>query len=131
MSLPHPTITEIETLIPVLLVCDWNVRAWKMLEAIRDSRSIFLLCKNEQVVNLRDILVTLHQHGVVDIAVLLGRTQHLIPHSDPRSTKTVEEASYPRGRKTSSSAGVCRLMSPARKEPGSFGQGGLAFIQDI
>jgi hypothetical protein len=31
-----------------------------MLEAIRGSRSIFLLYKNEQVVNLRDILVTLH-----------------------------------------------------------------------
>lgn len=65
-----------------------------MLEAIRGSRSIFLLCKNEQVVNLRDILVTLHQHGAVDIAVLLGSAQHLIPHSDPRSAKTVEEASY-------------------------------------
>jgi hypothetical protein len=96
--LPHPTITEIETLIPVLLVCDWNVRAWTMLEAIRGSSSIFLLCKNEQVVNLRDILVTLHQHGAVDIAVLLGSTQHLIPHSDPRSAKPVEEASYPRGK---------------------------------
>ena len=107
MSLPHPTITEIETLIPVLLIRDWNVRAWTMLEAIRGSRSISLLCKNEQVVNLRGILVTPHQHRAVDIAVLLGSTQHLILHSNPRSAKIVEEASYPRLRKTSSSAGVC------------------------
>jgi hypothetical protein len=94
MSLPDPTIAEIETLICTLLVCDWNVRGWTALEAIRGSRAIFLLCKGDDTINLLKVLTHLHEHGAVDIGVLLGSAQHLIPHSDPTSTKTVEEAGY-------------------------------------
>jgi len=94
IDLSSPTIQNMETLLSVLLVCDWNVRAWTMLEAIRGSESIYLLCKDNRLVNLRDTLVKVHREGAVDIAVLLGSAQHLIPQMDPTSPKTIEEAAY-------------------------------------
>jgi hypothetical protein len=94
VSAPHPTIAQVETLVSTLLVCDWSVRGWTMLEAIRGSRAIFLACKDDRIINLREALMNLHKSGAIDIAVLLGSAQHLIPHADPSSTKTVEEAGY-------------------------------------
>jgi hypothetical protein len=94
IDLSSPTIQNMETLLSVLLVCDWNVRAWTMLEAIRGSESIYLLCKDSKLVNLRETLVKVHREGSVDIAVLLGSAQHLIPQTDPTSSKTIEEAGY-------------------------------------
>ncbi|EXJ57152.1 hypothetical protein A1O7_07497 [Cladophialophora yegresii CBS 114405] len=89
-----PTIDQIEMLVSTLLVSDWTVRGWTLLEGIRASRAIFLLCRHDRVVNLRQALLTLHERGSVDIAALLGSTQHLIPHADPSTTKSVEEAGY-------------------------------------
>ena len=89
-----PSIATYETLLSIFLVCDWNVRAWTLLEAVRGSRSIYLLCKDEAVVSLREILLTVHGKGAIDIAVLLGSAQHLVPHQDPTSAKTIEEASH-------------------------------------
>lgn len=94
VSAPQPTIDQIETLVSTLLVCDWSVRGWTVLEAIRGSRAIFLICKDDRVIKLREALITLHESGAVDIAALLGSAQHLIPHADASSTKTIEEASY-------------------------------------
>ncbi|KIX05159.1 uncharacterized protein Z518_06031 [Rhinocladiella mackenziei CBS 650.93] len=91
---PDPTVAEIETLVSTLLVSDWTVRGWTLLEGIRGSRAIYLLCEQDRVLSLREALVTLHEQGAIDIAVLLGSAQHLIPHSDLTSTKTVEEAGY-------------------------------------
>ncbi|OAP63501.1 hypothetical protein AYL99_02728 [Fonsecaea erecta] len=94
VTLPHPSIAEIETLVSTLLVSDWTVRGWTLLEGIRGSRAIWLLCKDDGVLNLRHVLAELHERGAIDIGVLLGSAQHLIPHSDPTSSKTVEEAGY-------------------------------------
>ncbi|EXJ74219.1 uncharacterized protein A1O5_02514 [Cladophialophora psammophila CBS 110553] len=94
VTLPNPSIAEIETLVATLLVSDWTVRGWTLLEGIRGSGAIWLLCKDDGVLNLRQALVILHERGAVDIAVLLGSAQHLIPHSNPASRKTVEEAGY-------------------------------------
>ena len=94
IALPGPSLAQIETLISILLVSDWAVRGWTLLEGIRGSRAIFLLCKNDVVTNLRQTLIALHERGAIDIAVLLGSTQHLIPHSDPASQKGMEEAGY-------------------------------------
>ncbi|OQV09081.1 hypothetical protein CLAIMM_13259 [Cladophialophora immunda] len=94
VTLPEPSIAQIETLISTLLVSDWTVRGWTLLEGIRRSRAIWLLCKNDEVINLRYALAMLHERGAIDIGVLLGSAQHLIPHSDPASRKSVEEAGY-------------------------------------
>lgn len=65
-----------------------------MLEATRGSRAIHLQCKDDRTISLTDILRKVHQEGAIDLAVLVGSAQRLLPSSDPGRAKTVEEASY-------------------------------------
>lgn len=83
-----------ETILSILLVCDWNIRAWTMLEATRANRSIQLLCKDDQTVALLDLLRDVWNNGRVDLAVLLGGVEHLLPSNNPPSRKGLEEAGY-------------------------------------
>lgn len=85
---------DLETLFSILLACDWGVRAWTMLEAIRGNESIHILCADDQTVRLVDLLRRIHNDGAVDLAVLLGSAQHLLPSSDPGSAKSIEETGY-------------------------------------
>ena len=84
----------LETLFSILLVCDWGVRAWTMLEAIRGNESIHILCAGDQTIRLTDLLRRIHHDGAVDLAVLMGSAQHLLPSSDARSARSVEETGY-------------------------------------
>lgn len=68
-----------ESLLAALLVCDWNVRAWTLLEAIRGRSNVHLLCKDDRVVCLKEVLETVHQRGSITISVLFVTAQRLIP----------------------------------------------------
>ncbi len=54
VSIDNSSIEELETLLSVLLVCDWGVRAWTMLEAIRGNTSIQILCKDDNKIVLKE-----------------------------------------------------------------------------
>jgi hypothetical protein len=91
------TIELVETLLSTFLVCDWNVRAWTMLEAMKGCHNLYLLCKANRMVSLRDCLIRVHQEGRIDLAVLFLASQHLLPTStDPfrrrSSRKSLEGA---------------------------------------
>lgn len=77
-------IPVLESILAVLLVCDWNLRAWTFLEAMRGRRNLHLLCKDEKVVCLRDVITRVHLHGRIDISVLLANAQHLLPAQPPK-----------------------------------------------
>lgn len=94
VDIDKSSIAAYETLFSVLLVCDWGVRAWTMLEAIRGSESIHLLCKRGKTVSLKDLFQTVHKPGAINLAVLLGSVQHLLPSSDSKSAKEVEEVGH-------------------------------------
>lgn len=68
-----------ETLLSILLVCDWNVRAWTMLEAMRSSQSLYILCSGDRIIRLHDILSSVIRKGSISLALLLGSAQHLLP----------------------------------------------------
>lgn len=85
---------DLETLLSILLVCDWGVRAWTMLEAIRGSESVHILCGDDQTVRLTDVLRKVPSVGAVDLAVLLGSAQHLLPSFDAGSAKSIEEIGH-------------------------------------
>lgn len=72
-----------ESILSTLLVCDWNVRAWTLLEAMRGRNKIHLLCKGNQVVCFEELLRTVYQEGRIDIVILFLTSQHLIPHLEP------------------------------------------------
>jgi hypothetical protein len=48
-------ITVQESILTTVLVCDWNVRAWTTLEALRGRKSLYVLCKEDCVVSLHDV----------------------------------------------------------------------------
>ena len=85
---------DLETLLSILLVCDWGVRAWTMLEAIRGSKSVHILCAGDQTIPLVNLLQTVHSEGAVDLAVLLGSAQHLLPSTNPGAAKPIEEVGH-------------------------------------
>ncbi|KAL8719912.1 MAG: hypothetical protein Q9225_003141 [Loekoesia sp. 1 TL-2023] len=68
-----------ETILVVAMVCDWNLRAWTFLEAVRGRRNIFILCKNNTIVSLRETADIVYREGHIDIALLLLTTPHLLP----------------------------------------------------
>lgn len=77
------TIELRESVLSILLVCDWNVRAWTLLEAMRGRNNIHLLCKGNQVICFKELLRSVHQQGRIDIITLFLTSQHLIPHVEP------------------------------------------------
>lgn len=91
------TVELLEALVATFLVCDWNVRAWTMLEAMKGSHNLQLLCKNEETISLRQCFMTMHQKGRLDLAALVLACQHLMPSStdafrNSSSRKTLEVA---------------------------------------
>lgn len=88
------SMEDLETLLSILLVCDWGVRAWTMLEAIRGNESVHILCAGDQAIRLVDLLRKIHDEGAVDLAVLLGSAQHLLPSADSSSAKPIEEVGH-------------------------------------
>lgn len=82
IAIDEISIATQETLMATLLVCDWNLRAWTFLEAMRGSRSICLLCKKDNVVSLRDVINNVHHNGRIDISTLCVNALHLLPATD-------------------------------------------------
>lgn len=68
-----------ESILATVLVCDWNIRAWTLLEAMRGRQNIHLLCKENEVLCLKDTLQDVNENGRIDLAILFLTTQHLLP----------------------------------------------------
>lgn len=78
------TTAVCETLLVTAIVCDWNVRAWTFFEAFQARRTIHLLCKNNAVVPLKQVIEVVHRRGALDIAILLLAMPHFLPPLDDR-----------------------------------------------
>ena len=68
-----------ESVLATLLVCDWNLRAWTLLEAMRGRQNIHLLCEGNQVLSVKNTLKNVHEYGRIDLVILLLTCQHLLP----------------------------------------------------
>ena len=73
-----------ETLLITTLVSDWNTRAWTFFESFRARQNIHLLCRNNTVVSLKQVLQTVCSSGALDIAILALAMGHAIPTFDDR-----------------------------------------------
>ena len=76
------TTSVCETVLVTAIVSDWNTRAWTFFEAFRARRTIHLLCKNNVVVSLKQIIQKIHSQGTLDIGVLLLAVPHFLPPAD-------------------------------------------------
>ena len=86
------TVQVRETIVVTTMVCDWNLRAWTFLEAFRGRSNIYVLCKDNIVVSLKETVEIVYRKGCIDTALLLLTIPHLLPARDKRETKTVGNA---------------------------------------
>lgn len=70
-----------ELILVTMLVCDWNLRAWTMLEAFKAWVNLNILCKDNKIVSVKDTLISVLQFGQIDIACAFLGSTHLIPQS--------------------------------------------------
>ncbi|PMD14926.1 hypothetical protein NA56DRAFT_357969 [Hyaloscypha hepaticicola] len=94
VDLSTPCIETLETLLSILLVSDWNVRAWTMLEAIRGRKNVHLLGKSGRLMSLLELFWKVMNEGAIDLGILLGSAQHLLLSSDPHAPICVEDAAF-------------------------------------
>ncbi|KAJ5982183.1 hypothetical protein N7451_012283 [Penicillium sp. IBT 35674x] len=52
---PH-SLEAMEAIVATLTVCDWNVRAWTLLEGMRGRTKLHILCKDNHIISLVDVL---------------------------------------------------------------------------
>jgi hypothetical protein len=76
------TVEAFEKLLATLLVSDWNMRAWTLLESMRGRSSLYLLCADDRIVKLYDVLQTVYQKGSADIVVPYLNRAYLLPPDD-------------------------------------------------
>ena len=71
-----------ETLLITIAVSDWNCRTWTFLEAFRARRNIHLLCQNNVVVLLRDLIEIVYQYGMLELNMVFLAMPHFLPPFD-------------------------------------------------
>lgn len=94
VDLSTPRMETLETLLSILLVSDWNMRAWTMLEAIRGRKNVHVLSKSGHLMSLHELFLKVLNEGAIDLGVLLGSAQHLLPSSNPNAPLSVEDAAF-------------------------------------
>jgi hypothetical protein len=76
------TLWKQERILSMLLLCDWNLRAWTFLEAMRGRSHLHLLCKYEKSVSVRFLLETVLRSGSLDLLGLFADAHHLVPNRE-------------------------------------------------
>ncbi|ERF72935.1 hypothetical protein EPUS_05016 [Endocarpon pusillum Z07020] len=74
-----------ERILVATLFSDWNGRAWTILESWKGRRKIFLLCKNDSIVDFREAVFDVFSNGRIDIAVFANLFPHLLPSAKERN----------------------------------------------
>ena len=82
VDISNMTTSVCETLLITTAVSDWNCRAWTFLEAFRARRTIHLLCRNNAVVSLKQVIETVHRNGMLELGLLCLAMPHFLPPFD-------------------------------------------------
>ncbi|KIW70014.1 hypothetical protein PV04_02325 [Phialophora macrospora] len=86
------SVDAFEKLLATLLVSDWNMRAWTLLESMRGRSSLYLLCADGRIVKLYDVLQAVYQKGSIDIVVPYLTRAYLLPSDDITDIELFEGA---------------------------------------
>ena len=73
------TINAYESVLATLLVCDWSVRAWTLLEAMRGRAGLYILCLQNRIISLEKLLKSVHAKGRIDLVTLFLGRGYLFP----------------------------------------------------
>lgn len=82
IDISNPTIRVYEHVLATLLVCDWSIRAWTLLEGMRGRSGIYLLCLHNRLIGVHELLKSVHNSGRIDLATLFLARAYLFPPVD-------------------------------------------------
>ena len=99
------TVEVREVILVTAMICDWNLRAWTFLEAFRGRDNIYVLCKGNAVVSLKETVEVVYQHGSIDIAIFLLTIPHLLPSRVSKGMSDMEGSPFVSGFMTVETAG--------------------------
>lgn len=68
-----------ESILVAVLLSDWNMRGWTLLEALRGRRQVGILCQNNQVLQFQEVLKHVCDHGRIDLAIFASLLPHMLP----------------------------------------------------
>ena len=68
----------LESVLATLLVCDWNLRAWTLLEGLRGRANLHLLCKQNKTIPVIALLQTIYQYGNISLSFMAMESKHLM-----------------------------------------------------
>ena len=68
-----------ESILVAVLLCDWNMRGWTLLEALRGRNHVGLLCQDNQILRFTEVLLHVIAHGRVDLAIFASLLSHMLP----------------------------------------------------
>ncbi|KAL4920476.1 hypothetical protein BDW62DRAFT_6346 [Aspergillus aurantiobrunneus] len=76
----HPrTLDAEQAILAALVVCDWNVRAWTLLEGMRGRAKLHILCKDNHVISLVDVLNDVLSSSCLSLVSPCLAVQHYAP----------------------------------------------------
>ena len=82
LDVSNITTSICEILLITIVVSDWNCRAWTFFEAFRARRTIHLLCQNNAVVSLKQVIKNVCQNGLLEFGALCLAMPHFLPPLD-------------------------------------------------
>jgi hypothetical protein len=107
---PFDDVKRMESILATLLVCDWNVRAWTLLEAMRGNHNLHILCADNKLVGVKEALKLIFDKGCLQIAITTLACQHLLAStkdgfSKGATRKPIDEAGRLLGHRYASRSG--------------------------
>jgi hypothetical protein len=73
------TLQAKEAILATIVVCDWNVRAWTLLEGMRGRLKLHILCKDNRVISLVDVLSDVLSKSSLGLVPPCLAIQHYTP----------------------------------------------------
>jgi hypothetical protein len=110
------TIELMEAIIATVIVCDWNVRAWTFLEAMRSPKHLQILCKNDRTLSVSAILRAVLDRGRIDLVIYCMLAPHLLPWSDSQPPEATRNSSKNPRKATLEMTGAMLAYRPASRK---------------
>ncbi|KAL2811445.1 hypothetical protein BJX63DRAFT_399282 [Aspergillus granulosus] len=73
------TLQAEEAILATLVVCDWNVRAWTLLEGLRGRLKLQVMCRDNRVISLMQVLTDVVSKSCLSLVSACLATQHYTP----------------------------------------------------
>jgi hypothetical protein len=79
IDVSEPNVEVYESIVCAVLFCDWNTRAWTVLEGLKGRNNVYILCKNNQVLKFKALVQSLCDTGHLNILAFASQLVHIVP----------------------------------------------------